>query len=150
PSKSFWVRADGQDFRFHVAARDLAGREVDFTASLIFIYDSEAGAADYADASTHYEADPNPETNAPRRACEVRGQKIAFALPSAQQPEDTMLATNALYFSAKPEQPKFEPNLDHADIRIPSLEHLLGASATASIRLYDSYVAGDFDANAEV
>jgi hypothetical protein len=150
PSKSFWVRADGQDFRFHVVVRDMGKRDVDFTAALIFIDDRAAGAADYADVSARYEADTNPETGAPRRACEVPGQKIAFAQPSDEQPEDTTLATSALYFSAKPEQPKFEPNLERADVRIPSLEHLLGASATTSIRLYGPYVEGSFDANAGV
>lgn len=143
---SFWINvAPGQPFQFHVTARDLAGQEVNFLAPLIFVSLSETSLD--AIPGT-YAAD-----NTVRR-CAARGEKLAYADPSAG---DTVLKTNALYFTAQVTQHQppypvapFIPLLDRAEVTVPSLTALTGRQDAVLIKLYDQYLQTALDPNAGV
>ena len=125
----FWVNVSGNPFQFHVTARDLAGQDVNFLAPLIFVSLSQT---DLNPVITAYTAD------ADTRRCAARGQKVAYADPTAG---DTVLKTGAFYFTAQltgesvpyTEAP-FIPVLDSAAVTIPSLSEILGHAGRGADR----------------
>ena len=147
PANWFWINVGGNPFQFHMAARDLAGKEFSFLAPLIFVSLS-ATAADLDDVATDYVAD------ADRRRSAVAGQKVTYADPAAGH---TALKTRAFYFTAQPtgEQAPypvapFIPVLDNAEVTVPSLPEILGQQAAVLIKLYQPYLASGLDPNAGV
>jgi hypothetical protein len=141
----FWINVDGNPFQFHMTARDLAGREFNFLAPLIFV---SLRTTDLGPVTADYVAD------ARRRRCAVGGHKVAYADPAAG---DTMLKTGAFYFTAQltgeqapyPVAP-FIPVLDNAEVTIPSLAEILGQQTAVLIGLYQPYLASGLDPNAGV
>jgi hypothetical protein len=143
----FWINVGGNHFQFHMTARDLAGKQFNFLAPLIFVSlrvtatDLDAVAADYV-------------ADAARRRCAVGGEKLAYADPAAG---DTLLKTRALYFTAQrtgeqapyPVAP-FIPVLDNAEVTVPSLAEILGQQSAVLIKLYAAYLASGLDPNAGV
>jgi hypothetical protein len=142
-SDSFWIRTPGRDFPFHLAARDLAGSDVDFTATLIFVPVSETNVSA---VQQQYAASGD------RRGCAVAAKRVAYADPAAG---DTALKTRALYFDTQSvsAEPAFIPKLDDgraATVSIPALEALTGSSPDIDIRLYPAYLDHGLDPNAGV
>jgi hypothetical protein len=142
---SFWINVGGQGFPFHVTATDLAGKKVNFLASLIFMNEGEP---DSTSVNTAYTGSGD------KRLCPVTGQKIAYANPSAG---DTALKTNALFFNTEilnpappPSVPPFLPALDYATVSVPALEQLLGTSTPIDIQFYQPYLNAGLDTNAGV
>lgn len=143
----FWINVGGGPFQFHMTARDVAGKEFNFLAPLIFV-SLRVTAADLDAVAADYVAD------AARRRSAVAGQKVAYADPTAG---DTVLKTRAFYFTAQrtgeqapyPVAP-FIPVLDTAEVTIPSLPEILGQQAAALIKLYPGYLASGLDPNAGV
>ncbi len=142
---SFWINVGGEPFQFHVTARDLAGQEFTFLAPMIFVSLSETNLDEVV---TAYTAD------APTRRCATRGQKVAYADPSAG---DTQLKTGALYFTGQltgeaapyPVAP-FLPVLDRAEVTVPSLAEIIGRRLAVLIQLYPAYLASGLDPHAGV
>ena len=133
----------GADFPFHLASVDLAGADIDFTATLIFVPVSETSISavqqKYAESGD-------------RRACAVHAKNVAYADPAAG---DTALKTRALYFDTQSvsAEPAFIPKLDDgkaAAVTIPALEALTGSSPDIEIHLYPAYLSNGLDANAGV
>jgi hypothetical protein len=142
---SFWVNVGGSGYPFHLTAEDPAGTTINFLARLIFVSDSESNLTlvkgQYQGSGTE-------------RLCAVRGQKVAYADPSAG---DTVLRTTELFFDTQllyPGSPfpttPFLPTLDSATISVPVIEELLGTFSPISIQLYAPYLSGGLDANAGV
>jgi hypothetical protein len=140
---SFWVRLGlgntaSDDFKFHAVAEDIAGNQVDFTTSLIFVPFGE-GRLDLVIGA--YSA------SGEERACIVPGQKVTYAPAAAGGAnENTNLTTNSLYFTSQsaPNDKKFGgflPKLFKANVNLPAVEALLGASAETQIAYYDQYLS---------
>jgi hypothetical protein len=146
---SFWVRlgqgaGSGDDFKFHGIAEDIAGNQVDFTASLIFIPFGE-GTPGRNLVFGAYTA------SGEERACIVPGQKVTYA-PAAPggANENTNLTTTALYFTnqgkAVPFNKKtggFMPKLFKASVKLPAVEALLGKPADTQIAYHSSFLSND-------
>jgi hypothetical protein len=142
-SDSFWIRVPGGDFPFHLTARDLAGADIDFTATLIFVPVSETSVS--AVQSQYAQSGE-------RRACVVNAKNVTYADPVAG---DTALKTRALYFDTQSvsAQPSFIPKLDDGDaaaVTIPALEALTGSSPDINIHLYPPYLNHGLDSHAGV
>ena len=142
---SFWIDVGGANFNFHLSATDLAGNSIDFLTPLIFVSldeeDLEGVQSTYA-------------TSGAQRLCSVKGQKIAYADPSAG---DTTLKTTGLYFTSEiilKNQPytvaPFLPTLDQATVSVPAVEEILGISSPLTISLYQPYLESGLDSNAGV
>ena len=141
---SFWVMVGQVPFPFHVTALDADGQQIEFTAGLIFVDGSEQ---DLPTIQAAYSSRDD------LRACTVTGGSMAYAPPSAPGAGDTTLTTDALYFDTQATGTlpcQFLPYLFKADVRIPSLEQLLGTNAASTIKLYDGYLANGLDPHAAV
>lgn len=142
---SFWINAAGSGFPFHVTGIDLAGKEINFLASLIFMDEGEPSP------TTIQTAYKNPSN---QRLCSVSGEKIAYADPSAG---DTTLKTDALFFDSQilqnsppfPTVP-FVPTLDQAAVTVPALERILGTTTPITVQLYGRYLSSGIDSHAAV
>jgi hypothetical protein len=142
---SFWVDVGPGHFAFHLTGVDLAGQTIDFLAPLIFVSLSETTLPA---AQTAYLADDI------QRRCVVRGQNVAYADPTAG---DTVLRTNALYFSAQLlsggppwTAAPFLPTFDRAAVTVPAIAELTGSHAATVIGLYPLYLQVGLDPNAGV
>jgi hypothetical protein len=141
---STWVMVNigGQfeDFKFHAVAEDIAGHQVEFTTSLVFIPFSEPNRSE---VYKHY------ASSGDRRVCAVPEQDVTYA-PRDTDPntktDNTTLTTRALYFHSR-ELPfnkrygGFLPTLFKAGVRIPAVEQLLGKETTTTIALTKDYQA---------
>jgi hypothetical protein len=134
------MRVDGRDFLFHLRAEDVNGAHVEFSGALIFV------AIDANDMAI--EAVRNAYRDDDRRRTAVPGQRMAFAERIIDQPGDTVLTTSNLYFDtvppaiADPNQARFVPVVDKADVRIPSVEQLFNRPQPVTVALHETYKAG--------
>ena len=147
---SFWVTINHTPFLFPMVGEDAAGNDISFLAPCIFVGASEAEVSTVPGA---YSGDNS------KRQCVVRGQKIAYADPTAG---DTVLKTTALYFTSEftgpggqpPPYPwidaPFLPSLEAAAVTIPSLSALIGLNSAVIINPYLLYLQDGLDANAGV
>lgn len=140
---AFWIRANGQDFPFHLRAVDVAGESVEFNGALIFVRigaTPEATNAAIAAAAVAYRDDN-------RRQVDVPSRQIAFAQRIPDQPGDTALTTTNLYFDTippvtnDPNQAPYVPYLAKADVRIPAIEQLLNSQQSVTVALHETYKA---------
>ena len=146
-SGSFWIDVGAGHFPFKLTATDLAGKQIDFHAALIFVPLSETSAG-LAAVKAAYVADDV------QRRCDVKGRNIAYADPNAG---DTTFKTTALYFDteiikADPPWPTapFLPVLDRASVTVPSISNLLGRQVAVLIGYYQPYLQVGMDLNAGV
>ena len=139
---SFWVRlgtgtSESDDFKFHAVAEDIAGNQVNFVASLIFI---PFGEGNRNQVFSFY------NTAGEARACVVPGQKVTYAPAAAgASNENTNLTTNRMYFTshAAPVDKKyggFLPKLFKTSVNLPSVEALLGKTAETQLAYYAPYL----------
>ena len=144
--ESFWVDVGAGHYGFKLTGVDLAGKQADFLAPLIFVSDSETNLGNPQSA---YVADYT------QRRCVVRGRNIAYADPNAG---DTVFKTTALYFDTQITAPgpppwvtaPFLPTLDRASVTVPAISQLLGRQVAVLIGYYQSYLQGGLDPNAGV
>lgn len=140
---SFWVRLGSganpsDDFKFHAIATDLAGNQVDYTTSLIFVPFSENKRALVKQV---YDA------SGEERRCEVPGQKLTYAPRKPGAPSDnTTLDTRGLYFTTQDapmgkEMGGFLPTLLKAAVNLPAVEAILGRPAETTIGFHKPYLA---------
>ena len=140
---SFFPTTGPNSFLFHIIGTDWEGKTSEFSAPLYFV---ERGG-DFANAIHVYNTSGTGTRN-------LSGQKIAFAAPN--NPGDTSLATGAVTFSAQPAPPlpaptptaiaPFYPQMDGADVVVPSIQQLTGGSGAMSIQYYPDYVAHGMNA----
>ena len=146
---AFWITTAEGRFPFHAHTTDALGHIVDFSAPLVFMVGAQPpqkqGQPAHLDPVTAarlnatiaaYGADLNAITSA------VQGQKLTYAPPIDPSSDTTTLTTDALVFTAQASNMPagFAPMLRQADVRLPSVEQLLGSLAATSIALYDDYV----------
>jgi hypothetical protein len=136
----FWPFVGGKPFEFELVARDAAGRQIDFTAPLIFV--SKEKGLPYKEAKVTeiinaYGADTNEAKS--RRTRSFSGQSVRYA-PSAKA-GDTDLETESITFGgqlASPGlptgEPVFYPSLEGASVRVAALQRLLGESTSIPVR----------------
>lgn len=144
--KAFWPRVGNQDFMFHMQVKDSEGQQSEFTAPLIFIMNEIA--TDRSSLDTVYKAYPKEEK---RRACDMAGQRVAYALST--KPGDTTLETTTLHLghedpAADPPQgqPFFYPTVAQFDVDIPSLNAILGSGASIQLKYdEDTFLPSGFD-----
>jgi hypothetical protein len=144
-SDSFWIDVGAGHFPYKVTATDLAGKQVDFHAPLIFVGLSETNLAAVKAA---YVADDL------QRRCDVKGRNIAYADPNAG---DTTFKTTALYFDTEVLQPEgpwptapFLPSLDRASVTVPTISNLLGRQVAVLVGYYQPYLQVGMDPHAGV
>ena len=146
--EAFWpmvsVNQQATDFQFQLNALDWEGRQVEFTAPLIFI-SQNIDNSNVASVITHY---TGLAVGDARRKRPFGGQSIAFA--PHKKSGDTSLETEALSFSAKSQAntfPHFLPTMQQADVDIPAVKQLLGKNAPATIEWEGSYTSGSGSQN---
>jgi hypothetical protein len=142
---SFWIDVGSSGFPFHVSATDLSGARIDMHAQLIFMSVSEQSLQG---VQSEY------RSQAARRGCAVRGQKVAYADPAAG---DTTLRTVDLEFDTQTLLPAppyvtlpFLPYLSQATVTVPVIEELLGTANGTDITLYQGYKENGLDSHAGV
>jgi hypothetical protein len=146
PNRTFWVEvmtsATTRDyFHFHAVATDVEGNIVDFTVPLMFVSISDSGnSTNQSKVVAAY----NDKANVQFRACNIPGQKVAFAPKDPKKPTDTtQLVTDSLNFIMDPA--RVQPTLLKAAVKIPQVQELLGTNQATSIRLFPDYVAHGAD-----
>jgi hypothetical protein len=150
---SFWVDVGPGHFPFKVTATDIAVKQIDFLAPMIFVSLSETEIGDNADKTkgvrSAYLLDDE------ERRCSVKGLNVAYADPNAG---DTTFKTTALYFDVQItntgpppwDTPPFLPFLDFASVTVPSIAELLGRQVAVLIGYYAAYLQNGLDPNAGV
>ena len=125
-------------FLFHIIGTDWEGITSEFTAPLYFV---ERGG-DYAKAVTSY----NSSATGTRT---LSGQAIAFA--ASNKAGDTTFHASSLTLSAQPPAPvatavsPFYPQMDGADIVVPSIQQLSGGSGALSVAYFSTYLSDGMD-----
>lgn len=147
-NRTFWVEVmtsmtTRDYFHFHAVGTDVEGNTVDFTVPLVFVSISDIGypanqrkvIAAYNDTATKI---------VERRACNIPGQKVAFAPKDPAKPTDTtQLVTDSLNFIM--DAARVQPTLLKAAVKIPQVQELLGTTQPTSVRLFPDYVAKGAD-----
>ncbi len=136
---SFFPTTGPNTFLFHLIGTDWEGKTSEFTAPLYFV---ERGG-DFPGAVTAYNTSGTVTRN-------LSGQKVAFAQPN--KPGDTALQTSTLTLSAQPPSPPptaispFFPQVDAADVIVPSIQQLTGGSGSMSIQYFPDYIINGMNA----
>jgi hypothetical protein len=142
---SFWVRlgsgaSPNDDFKFHAVAQDIAGNDIDMTASLVFVITGE-GHLDQVISGYNGSGE--------ERACLVPAQAVTYAPAVASGAnQNTNLTTNKLYFDTQPapvdkEYGGFLPQLYMANVKLPAVEAMIGKPAETNIAFYAPYLSQD-------
>jgi hypothetical protein len=145
---AFWVKVmvNGQPkpFPFHIVVKDEDDKLSEFNAALIFIPIDQCAEWNIANLVR------DPYRNSADRACNLHGQKVAFAKRNMSKEGDTTLITEEMYFDVKQGVQScplsYVPILDGekaASVRIPAVEQLLGTNKAINIKQADAYVNND-------
>lgn len=147
-NRTFWVEvmtsATTRDFfHFHAIGTDVEGNAVDFTVPLMFVSSSDIGnSANQSKVIAAY--NDKAKAIVERRACNIPGQKVAFAPKNPAKPTDTtQLVTDSLNFIM--DAARVQPALLKAAVKIPQVQELLGTTQPTSVRLFPDYVAKGAD-----
>jgi len=145
--EAFWPRvATSQGivpFQFHLAGKDWEGREIEFTAPLIFI----SLNVDTSDAASAVNAYNSLAANNERRRRPMSGQSVAYA-PN-NKPGDTTLETQAMTFKAGSQGyagRHFRAEMEQAEVDIPAVQQLLGKKTPSTIEWEPKYLDAGFGA----
>jgi hypothetical protein len=145
-NRTFWVEvmtsATTRDyFHFHAIGTDVEGNAVDFTVPLMFVSISDIGnSANQPKVIAAY--NDKAKAIVERRACNIPGQKVAFAPKNPATPTDTTQhVTDWLNFIM--DAARVQPALLKAVVK-PASQELLAAQPT-SVRLFPDYVAKGAD-----
>ena len=126
---SFFPTTGPNTFLFHIIGTDWEGQTSEFSTPLYFV---ERGG-DFVNAVKVYNTSGTGTRN-------LSGQKVAFAQPN--KPGDTALQTSTMTFSAQPAAPPptaiapFFPQMEAADVIVPSIQQLTGGSGAMSIQYF--------------
>lgn len=153
---AFWVTTAEGRFPFHVHTLDAYGHPVDFTAPLIFMVGGtppqQKGQPAQPDPVTTQRLNRTRDAyiKDPSSTSSVRGQKLTYAPPIDPSSDTTTLTTDALAFDAQQTSgmaSSFIPLLRQADVRLPSVEQLVGKPAATTITFFDDYLTHGFPAS---
>jgi hypothetical protein len=147
---AFWPMVPGGDFRFDMAAVDLAGNRVTFAMPLLFVGDTandqrmDAVRKAYDDGGT-----------ATRRRAELGGSTVCFAPAVKDEPDpkgDPRLPAASITFDAGDVKSRsrfhanFYPEIETAEVGIRAVQRLLGRpNAIAQVRYPDVFRDHAFD-----
>ncbi|MEH2562957.1 hypothetical protein [Bradyrhizobium sp. AZCC 2289] len=143
----FIPTVSGQPFLFHIVATDWDGNNSDFSMPLVIaLSDMQSQTGGYALYTG---------SDLSIRQRDMGGQSIAFA--ASTKPGGTTFNTSTMTFNAAlfnvfipppPGQPIFYPILDTtsaAQVTIPALQQVTGASSPVQIVFYPHYIQSNFD-----
>ena len=143
----FIPTVSGQPFLFHIVATDWDGNNSDFSMPLVIaLSDMQSQTGGYALYTG---------SDLSIRQRDMGGQSIAFA--ASTKPGGTTFNTSTMTFNAAlfnvfipppPGQPIFYPILDTtsaAQVIIPALQQVTGASSPVQVVFYPHYVQSNFD-----
>lgn len=163
----FWPRVGENDFLFHLIAECTDGKEVEFTAPLVFADSDVARKEDLMQTvKTDYETNTDRDREN-RRKRPMNGQNVIFA--DSAEPGDTNSECNSntrfevesLTFGAEipddtnlaklgSDHPRFYPAVRKAKIFIPAIKHLVGNNFKATvIKYHETYLKYGFDDTSE-
>ncbi|HYC92514.1 MAG TPA: hypothetical protein VEO54_25125 [Thermoanaerobaculia bacterium] len=142
--EAFWPRILAgnaiADFPFHLVGRDWEGKQIEFTAPLLFVSRNiDTTNADIQAVVSAYKAIP---LGSPRRQRPLDGQPVAFA--PAKEAGDTTHEAASITLNAENVPggtPRFRPSMARADCSIPAVKQLLGGSALSTIEWEPSYLS---------
>ncbi|HEX8981267.1 MAG TPA: hypothetical protein VF792_00730 [Ktedonobacterales bacterium] len=148
---AFWIKTADGPFPFHVQATSAYGETNDFTATLAFVIASGTPlpktAAPHIPLSDAALTSVISAYDAASVTSALSGQRLTYA-PPLDGHDTTTLTTDALMFTAT-SSPQvaagFVPCLRQADVRLTSVEHLLGAPTTTTIKYFSDYLAHGYD-----
>jgi hypothetical protein len=149
---AFWVKVQGNSYRFSAVAkdRDIGGHAVDLSGTMIFVPNSDTSQPALGKVRENYNSQPDSV-----KGFQVPGQAVTFADPNGDISDNTTLTTRLLFFDTN-EKPAdsgpfpFQPKLLKAGVNLAAVEQLLGTTTPVDIQYYKSYVSGNFDSGNEV
>jgi hypothetical protein len=154
PSQSrFYPMVAGHDFLFHLIGEGLDGKEIDFSAPLLFLDETADNPATLGALG--------PEYAQRKGSYDLRGQSVVFAestdasAPDRVKPGSTTLETASITFGAEiPDAATlqalstschFYPAVRGAQVVVPAIRHLAGNDAPLSVQYHDQYLQHEFD-----
>lgn len=156
---AFWIRSSGTDFKFHLAGKDLVGKEIEFSAPMAFIRDHEDTENDYFDgliAEAIHNLETGSEPGSPARGkIDFQASSLAYAPSANLRSGDTAFETASITFSAvrnkfsQDPDPKrlFNPTMVQSEVSIPALRQFANCSASTTFRYYENYLKKGFGAD---
>jgi hypothetical protein len=132
--QAFWPRVGGRPFAFRVDAVDRDGRDVAFSAPLIWVAEDLQGAQKLTDLDNAYAASD-------RRVIDLGGQAVAFV--TKEDAGDARLETQSLRLRGTASQGRSTPRLSSADVVLPAAQAIAGTGPTR-ITYYAPYRASGF------
>ncbi len=164
---SFWVMVNGKDFSFHALAEDWSGNKIDFTTSLIFVPDSERHKdlveKDFNNSTARRDVSVSGQTISFVSPSELsarsdvindagNGDNSSFITHTLNfVNESTPLDTTNLNTKFNTDPASFDsthfftPTLCRADVRIPSIQQIIGSDIPTSISITKQYLNNGFD-----
>jgi hypothetical protein len=156
-SNMFWPRVGLSDFYFDLVAEDIDGRQIEFSAPLLFA-SINGGVAIKPDVMQKAQTDmAGGSVN--RRRYSMHGQLIAYA--ASEKSGDTAYETQDITFSFEVppdlatlndlraavndiDIPCAYPKMVKSEVSVPSIKHLVGNSQNATVQFNQAYLENDF------
>jgi hypothetical protein len=152
----FYPMVFGDDFLFHIVAEGLDGKEIEFSAPLLFLDTSAQGdnPSTLGPTATDYEQK--------RGSCDLRGQNVVFAestdpkAPDRVKPGSTRLETASITYGAEILEDEatlralktpchFYPAVRQARVVVPAIRHLAGNDAPVNVKYHAAYLQHGFE-----
>ena len=134
PDQAFWPRVGGRPFAFRVDAVDRDGRDVAFSAPLIWVAEDVQGP-------TKLKALDKGYAESPRRVIDLGGQTVAYV--TKEDSGDARLETRTMRLRGTAAQGRSTPRLSTADVVLPAAQAIAGTGPTR-ITYYAAYRKGGF------
>ena len=139
-----------QDFLFQLAGTDRAGRRIPFSAPLTFVADTINRTQNIDAIAEHYAT----SRGGARAKRAMNGAVIQYAPQSEGAEGDTNIPTQSITFrgaqrsgGGNPQRiPMFYPGVEDADVELPAVKALLGASQSPTVRYAKIFLDNGFDA----
>lgn len=134
--QAFWPRVGGRPFAFRVDAVDRDGRDVAFSAPLIWVAEDLQGATKLKALDAAYAASA-------RRVIDLGGQTVAYV--TQEDAGDARLETRTMRLRGTAAQGRSTPRLSTADVVLPAAQAVAGTGPTR-VTYYAPYRKGGFTA----
>lgn len=149
---AFWICSSQNDVKFHLIGKDMAGKEIEFSAPMAFIrsyHDNNENDKNYIEGLTNTAIETLSQT---RGKIEFESQSIAYAPSASPSSGDTTFETDNITFSAvqnkfnqDPDAKRlFNPIMAQSEIHIPALRQLANSTKSTVFRYYDTYLKKGF------
>lgn len=151
--RAFWVEVNTgaipARFAFHAESEDGHGNIANFTAPIMFVSISALNKASHAKAVSNYYNLSTTQSMLDARSIHMDGAKLAYAERDRENQEDksenTEFVTDSLNFIVELSNDNGPlPKLMKADVKIPSVQQILGNGEATTIKYYADYLANGF------